>query len=298
MPSPALPEIRSRVGSPTAPVVRVGDAPPIGDPVVDTAHDNTRIGLDYLRDVHGRSSVDGRGGAVSVTTGELDLEGNGLWHQGGLRLGTAHERYMAPLGQSLDIVVHEMTHGINIAGPRVGVEGEQGAVVESFADVLGETAEQWHENRAAFGTVEGARAGDWLIAEDSALPNFGRAMRDMANPGTAFDNRPYGADPQPGHMKGFVTTDDDQGGVHINSGILNKAAHGAALQLGSEKVAKVWYDTLTTRLGSNADFDAAALATIESARDLYGTTEADAVRDAWRAVGLPRTSSPQLDPRS
>ena len=91
---------------------------------------------------------------------------------------------------------------------------------------------------------------------------------------------------QPAHMKDYLTTGEDNGGVHTNSGIPSHAAYQAAIRIGVEKMARVWYDTMTNRTSARTTFSQAAAATIESAKLLYGTAESNAVRDAWAAVGL------------
>ncbi|MCW2955732.1 MAG: peptidase family protein [Thermoleophilia bacterium] len=270
--------------------VRQGNQPPTGDVSLDAAHDNAVVGVRYFQEVLGRNSIDGAGGVVNVVAHDQYDPGNAHWDgsAGALGVGDGDPGTLRPFGHALDVIVHEMSHGVIENTSPLAYDGQPGALNESFADVFGETAEQWHENRADFGTVEGARRGGWLIGEDVVESSFGKAVRNMAEPGTAFYESAWGTDPQVGHMDDFIVTDEDFGGVHMNSGIPNKAAHGAALQIGSEKVARVWYDALTTRLHENSDFNAAALATVESARELYGPAEANAVRDGWKAVGLPR----------
>ena len=116
-------------------------------------------------------------------------------------------------------------------------------------------------------------------------------MRSMKDPGTAYADPRLGKDPQPGHMKNYVKTDDDNGGVHINSGIPNKAFCLTAIAIGGQawkKADKIWYVTLKDRLSSNAQFKDAAKATSAVAAELFGKTskEAKAVKAAWKAVGV------------
>jgi Zn-dependent metalloprotease len=119
----------------------------------------------------------------------------------------------------------------------------------------------------------------------------GVALRSMKAPGTAYDDPLIGKDPQPGHMKDFVKTTRDNGGVHINSGIPNKAFYEAAIRLGGhawEKAGRIWYITLRDRLRSNSQFQDCADATLAVAGELFGAggTEQKAVQEAWDAVGI------------
>ena len=117
-------------------------------------------------------------------------------------------------------------------------------------------------------------------------------MRSMANPGTAYDDPLLGKDPQPGHMRDFIETRDDNGGVHLNSGIPNRAFYLAATALGGyawEKAGHIWYDTLCDqRLANDADFSAFAQLTVDnaSARFGQGSGEALTVAQAWKDVGV------------
>ena len=133
---------------------------------------------------------------------------------------------------------------------------------------------------------------DWLIGAQILAPGFqGRALRDMANPGTAYDDPRLGKDEQPGHMRDFVQTTDDNGGVHINSGIPNRAFVLAAKAIGGRSwdvTGKIWYVTLTERLTASADFAKCAAETVSVARDLFpqDLSIASRVAQAWVDVGV------------
>jgi len=141
-----------------------------------------------------------------------------------------------------------------------------------------------------------AAEGTWLIGQEIFAEGVSaRALRDMAEPGTAYDDPRLGSDPQPGHMDDYVDTTDDNGGVHINSGIPNRAfvlaaqAIGALSDSGSaaEGAGRVWYDALTDdSLDAGADFAAFAAATVAAAAQNEGTGHETAVREAWEQVGV------------
>jgi Zn-dependent metalloprotease len=131
-----------------------------------------------------------------------------------------------------------------------------------------------------------AATADWLVGEGIFLPGVqGRALRDMAHPGTAYDDPTLGKDPQVGDMKDYVDTTDDNGGVHTNSGIPNRAFYLAATAIGGDTwdgAGQIWYATLTgDQVGADTDFAEFAAATVAAAGE-----HADAVRTAWTTVGV------------
>ena len=264
--------------------VRTADEPPTGDKAIDDAHENARVTLDFFRQVLGRNSIDGKGSPVVNFVHDEITPMNATWSSGAMTYGDGDGRLFGPMSGALDVVAHEMSHGVVEHTAGLQYQGQPGALNESFADVFGEIAQQWHEDPAGFGTVDAARGAEWLIGEDAVLPAFGgAAMRNMARPGTAFKNDTFGADPQVGSMHDFVRTSADFGGVHTNSGIPNRAAYEAAIQIGSEKVAKIWYDALGS-LTPRATFSDAAHAIVASAGKLYDSGVSSAVADAWKAV--------------
>jgi len=128
-----------------------------------------------------------------------------------------------------------------------------------------------------------------------------RALRAMETtegfrraPGTAYDDPQLGKDPQPADMSKYVQTTDDVGGVHINSGIPNRAFYLAATSIGGyawQRAGLVWYRVLTGSLSPSADFQAMADATVTVAGALFGqnSNEQNAVPDAWSTVGVSPT---------
>jgi len=133
---------------------------------------------------------------------------------------------------------------------------------------------------------------DWLIGESLFTKKVkGIALRSMKEPGTAYDDPTIGKDPQPAHMRNYVKTSSDNGGVHINSGIPNRAFYLTAIELGGyawEKAGKIWYMALTERLREQSDFRKAAKITFEVAGQMYGenSIEQKAVSKGWKGVGL------------
>ena len=178
---------------------------------------------------------------------------------------------------SIDIIGHELTHGVTEAEAGLDYQDQPGALNESFSDVFGSLVKQYHLGQTA------AQA-DWLIGAGLFARGVkGEGLRSMKAPGTAYDDPRIGKDEQPAHMKDYVETHEDSGGVHINSGIANRAFYLAATAIGGQawrKAGRIWYLTLRDRLRHDSDFAAAARATAED------SAEAAAVREAWQTVGV------------
>jgi Zn-dependent metalloprotease len=142
------------------------------------------------------------------------------------------------------------------------------------------------------GLGQDAAGADWLIGAGLLAAGIdGVALRSMAAPGTAYDDpRLGGRDPQPAHMDGFVETASDNGGVHLNSGIPNKAFQLAATGIGGpswDGAGRAWYAVLTGgELGERSGFVEFARRTEAAAGRVLGEREAGIVRDAWAAVGV------------
>jgi Zn-dependent metalloprotease len=184
------------------------------------------------------------------------------------------------------VIAHELAHGITNFTANLRYSKQPGALNESFSDVFGSLVKP-------HGLGQTADEADWLIGEGILAPELGgEALRSLKAPGTThrFDN-------QPDSMAGFMDLPDDDdprndnGGVHINSGIPNRAFYLAATAIGGnawEKPGQIWYATLTRRLGANSQFEEAAEATVEVAGEMFGDggDEQRAVRSAWETVGV------------
>lgn len=254
-----------------------------GDKAIDAAHDNAGLVHEFYASILGRDSIDGRGMQITSVVHYGSAFNNAYWDGEKMTYGDGDGKLFSPLSGALDVVAHEMAHGVTEHTAGLAYRNQSGALNESWSDVFGELVEQWAENRTGFGTPDAAKAADWLIGEDVFTPGTaGDALRSMRTPGTG-----YKGDPQPGHMKDYKRMTGDSGGVHVNSGIPNKAAYEAGIRIGGEKLAKIWYTALTDYLKSNSTFSDAANATFAAAQRLYGTgAESQAVLDAWQAVGI------------
>jgi hypothetical protein len=270
---------------PGEPVRTDGDSPS-GDQAVDEAFDSSGQVLDLFRSEFDRRSIDGRGDTVSITVHYGRDYDNAFWD--GIQLvfgdgdGQIFERFTKPM----DVMAHEFTHGVTQFTVGLAYQDQPGALNESISDVFASMAKQ-----RVLG--QSAAEADWLIGEGLFTPAINaKALRSMKEPGTAYDDPQIGRDLQVGSMADYVYTDEDSGGVHINSGIPNRAFALAALDIGGaswEKAGQVWYDTLVQgELSAQASFGAFARATLSSARRLFpnDSSIAEKVNAAWVEVGL------------
>jgi len=207
-------------------LVRSAGDPASGDPAVDEAYAGVEASLALFSEVYGRSSYDGQGAPVIATVHyEKDYD-NAFWDGQQLVFGDGDGQVFDRFTGPVDVVCHELTHAVTQFTANLTYQGQSGALNESVSDVFGSCLKQRLAN-------ESAADADWLIGEGLFLPSVqGRALRSMKDPGTAYDDPALGKDPQVATMDDFVVTEDDNGGVHINSGIPNKAFQLAAVAVG------------------------------------------------------------------
>lgn len=262
--------------------VRGAGDPVTGDPAVDEAYAGVEASLELFDQALGRSSFDGRGATVLATVHYEKNYDNAFWDGRQLVFGDGDGRIFDRFTKPIDVLAHEFTHAVTQYTAGLVYQGQSGALNEHLSDVFASCVKQ-----RVLGQHDPSEA-DWLIGEGIFLPAVnGRALRSMAAPGTAYDDPVVGRDPQVRHMSDYVHTTDDNGGVHLNSGIANRAFHLAATRLGRpvwEQAAQVWYAALTSGIGPNADFATFADATAAAARRLLADDEV--VTGAWADVGV------------
>jgi Zn-dependent metalloprotease len=293
MAAPTLPEASSRVvhsanNTETLPgeFARGDGDPPVDDLAVDEAFDSSGQVLDLFQSQFGRRSIDGRGGTVSITVHYGRDYDNAFWDGSQLVFGDGDGQIFERFTKPMDVMAHEFTHGVTQFTVGLAYQDQPGALNESISDVFASMAKQRMLDQSA-------AEADWLIAEGLFKPGINaKALRSMRAPGTAYDDPQIGRDLQVGSMADYVHTYDDSGGVHINSGIPNRAFTLAALEFGGaswEKAGQVWYDTLVNgQLSSQAGFESFAQATVSSAGRLFTNDPsiAEKIRSAWVEVGV------------
>ena len=272
----------------SATVVRTEDGPPSQDDSANRAFDGLGQTRDFYSEVFERDSLDGRGMRLNGFVHYGDGYNNAFWDGAEMVFGDGDGILFTDFTKSLDVIAHELTHGVTDFTAALKYHNQSGALNESISDVFGSLVKQW----AAKQTADQA---DWLIGAEIFTPDIGGdALRSMKNPGSAYNSPATGKDPQPDHMSKYKqmpdTDEGDNGGVHINSGIPNKAFHLTAIGIGGnawDAPGQIWYNAL---LASNpdTDFQEFANTTYLQASQRYGeqSAEQQAVLSAWKEVGI------------
>lgn len=272
----------NRVG----PIVRQEGDPDTADPAVNEAYEYLGDTWDFFFNVFARNSIDKAGMALEAIVHYRNRFDNAQWNGSQMLFGDGSGLRFTRLSQSLAVCAHELTHGVvQYDGPLI-YQREAGALNESMADVLGVLVEQYKLKQ----TPDQA---DWLVGREILGPQVqGKALRSLKEPGTAYDDDVLGKDDQPAHMKDFVETEEDHGGVHINSGIPNRAFYLVAEALKKpawEDAGRIWYASLGhERLLPTATFRQFARITAYVSGSLFGpeSTQRSAVEEAWNQVGI------------
>ncbi|MCK8676926.1 MULTISPECIES: M4 family metallopeptidase [Streptomyces] len=267
--------------------VRGEGEPPLRDATVNRAYAGLGATHDLLCAVYGRDSIDGAGLPLNATVHYDRDYDNAFWNGGQMVFGDGDGRIFLDFTLALDVIAHELAHGLTQYTADLAYQGQSGALNESVSDVFGSLVKQ-----RALG--QSAEQADWLVGAGILAPDVsGEGLRSLKAPGTAYDDPALGKDPQPARMADYVRTSSDNGGVHINSGIPNHAFYLFATALGGpawERAGQVWYDTLTGgELAVDAEFADFSRLTVKTARARFGPggAEDEALVKAWSTVGLP-----------
>lgn len=251
------------------------------------AHFHAAVVADYYLETHQRSGIDGQSGALLSVTHVNDDPDNAAWN-GELMIYGDGQQVFRPLAAALDVVAHEFTHGVTQATSNLRYMGESGALNEAISDIFA----AFIEHRLKPGER------NWFIAED--VVRVGGSLRNLIHPTEGF-----GSVKPRAHVSTLWKTDQDNGGVHINSGIPANAAFLMTMGgtndvskiavpkgIGWEKSEKLWYLTNTKYLQVGTDFVGAADATRDAAKALgFSDEEQSIVECAWIAVGVRSGSS-------
>jgi Zn-dependent metalloprotease len=272
-------------------VVRQEGDKPVSDVAVNEAYDGSGVTYDLYFKAYGRNSIDNQGMRLDSTVHYQKGYDNAFWNGSQMVYGDGDEdqpeanRLFNRFTASIDVIGHELTHGVTQFEASLVYWDQPGALNESFSDVFGSLVKQYQRK-------ETADQANWIIGEGLFTSNVnGVGIRSMKAPGTAYDDPVLGKDPQPAHMDNYVKTIEDNGGVHINSGIPNHAFYVVATEIGGfawEKAGQIWYKTLTEKLTERSSFQDAADLTYAAAGELYGSgsVEQNAVKTGWAEVGI------------
>ena len=255
------------------------------DGAVNEAYDASGATYDFYQSVFQRNSIDDRGMRLDSTVHYRKAFNNAFWNGQQMVYGDGDGQIFQRFTKCIDVIGHELTHGVTQFEAGLVYQDQPGALNEHFSDVFGSLLKQFTRKQTA-------KKADWLIGEGLLTSNIkGVALRSLKDPGTAYNDSLLGKDPQPAHMRNFVKTTADSGGVHINSGIPNKAFYEVAVALGGnawEKAGNIWYRTLVDKIQPQSQFQDCAQFTFEVAGTLYGANgpEQKAVKQAWAKVGI------------
>ncbi|BFU47117.1 M4 family metallopeptidase [Krasilnikovia sp. MM14-A1004] len=267
-------------------LVRDEGDPDSADVCVNEVYDGFGTTLDLYGQVYSRNSVDDAGLDLIGTVHYATDFNNAMWDGEQAIFGDGDGSIFNRFTIAIDVIGHELTHAVTQYTAGLAYRNQSGALNESISDVFGSLVKQYHASPR-----QTADEADWLIGAGLWAPRIhGAALRSMKAPGTAYEDPLVGKDPQPATMDGYVTTRQDNGGVHLNSGIPNHAFYLAAVSFGGyawEKAGRVWYDALTDpSLSSNAGFLEFAQLTVQKAEALFGADGRQRIHDAWAQVSI------------
>ncbi len=252
------------------------------EPAVD-AHYNSEQVYDYYLSEHGRNSLDDNGMPIQSVVHYGDNYNNAFWNGTYMVYGDGDGEFFIPLSASLDVAAHEMTHGVTSNSAKLIYRFQSGALNEAFSDIFGALIDE----------------SDWEIGEDimapAAVADGRTSLRSLSDPskypvGAAYVPYGNGEGKYPSHMDEFYDLPGnlDNGGVHINSSIINHAAYLTAQDIGREKLGQIYYRALTQYLTPTSDFSDARQAIVQSAVDLYGedSAEVEGAKGGFDSVGI------------
>ncbi|MCW2924503.1 MAG: peptidase family protein [Thermoleophilia bacterium] len=235
------------------------------DETMKKAVANASTVMTFLKERFGRNGLDNKGAGLTVQVHSADPQfggkmNNAYWdgQAGKMFIGDGDGKTFSPLGDAVDIIAHETGHAILESEVEMGFDGQEGALHESFGDVVGSLVD----------------ADDWQIGEDAFTPGkAGDSLRDMSKP-QKYHNM--------SDVKG------SGGEPHDLSEIPSLAAVRVAEKIGREEMGKVWYNGFTEQMKDHAQFSDAAAATVKAAELLFGagSKQVTAVTDAWTSVGV------------
>ncbi|SFD54247.1 M4 family metallopeptidase [Bacillus sp. UNCCL81] len=243
------------------------------------AHYFAGLTFDYYKNVFNRNSYDNKGGALKSSVHYSRNYNNAFWNGTQMVYGDGDGTTFIPLSGGIDVVAHELTHAVTETSSNLTYQNESGALNEAISDIFG-TLIEFYNNKNP----------DYEIGEDIYTPKIaGDALRSMSNP------TKYG---DPDNYANRYTGTSDNGGVHTNSGIINKAAYliaqgGTAYGvtvtgIGNDKLAQIFYRANTVYLTASSTFSQARAACVKAASDLFGTSSAEVttVNKAFDGVGI------------
>ncbi|HEY9775733.1 MAG TPA: M4 family metallopeptidase [Planktothrix sp.] len=253
---------------------------PVSDAVLNKIYEYSVAVRKFHKDVLGINSMDDLG-MDYINTGHYGQKYNNAYNNGTQMVFGDGDGDIFVTFVLLDVVAHEDGHEITGKTCALEYQDQAGALNEHLSDVDGVVCRQYTLKLSA-------DQDTWLIGPGIFSDKVnGRALRDMLNPGTAYDDKRLGKDPQPDHMSKYVQTSQDNGGVHFNSGIPNKAFAVFAKAVGGnswESSYLVWKQ-IRHEIQSDCDFQTFADKSVDICKRVL-PKEVQKLKDAWAAVGI------------
>jgi len=239
-------------------LVRGEGDPAVAGENVNRAYDDLGLIRQFYKDKLGRNSIDNGGLNLIANVNYGVSFDNAFWDGTRMVFGNGDNVIFKDFTGDLDVPGHELTHGVTQYTAGLQYTADQtGALNESFSDMMGSAIDAWANNRDA-------DTHNWLIGEDIMADDlYGEALRNMAEPGTAYDDPILGRDPQPRDMSGYFQPADP----HIMSGITNRWFYLICTEIGMDAGTLIMYQTLQN-LWPTAVFNDAAVVAAAQARIL------------------------------
>lgn len=264
----------------------------ISDRAEVSAHYYAGTVYDFYKNLFSRNSINNSGMSIISTVHYGSRYNNAFWDGSQMVYGDGDGSQFTYLSGDLDVVAHEMTHGVDSSTANLNYQDQSGALNESISDIFGVLVETYDKYNVKGGGTWTFNSANWVVGDDVYTPGTsGDALRSLANPTL------YG---QPATMSGYVNTTSDNGGVHTNSGIPNKAGYLIAQSIGCEKTARIYYRALTNYFISTTDFAGSKSGLVQAATDLYsvGGAEVTAINSAYTSVGIGSSAQDTYEPNN
>lgn len=260
------------------------------DEIVNVAADNIVASLKFYLAGLGLNSIDDKGLKILCAVHVGKMFDNAYYYDSKIHIGDGGGDIFKDFAKDLTVIAHELGHGIvdMILGGLVYM-GQSGALNEHVADVMGVMAVHFLNRELDANNLS------WLLGDECMLDLNGvkYSLRSFEKPGTAYVNHPViGTDPQPADMDGYYKGSRDNYGVHINSGIPNKAFFEAINAYGTDIVSKLrlvkaWVMAVK-KIGERGDFKAFVKGTMATAKEMYPNDAKmlEAIQLGWTKVKL------------
>ncbi|QLG46914.1 M4 family metallopeptidase [Costertonia aggregata] len=249
------------------------------DPVANEAYDTSGFVRDYFKDTFDLNSIDGEGLDIISNIHYGMAYNNAFWDGDEMTYGDGDGKEFKNFASAIDVVAHELMHGVTQFFANLEYQSQSGSLNEHFSDVFGTIIKQKY-------LKQDISEADWLIGDTVVTEDFpGIAIRSMKAPGTAND-----FDTQPDHMDNLYTGSANNQGVHINSGIPNKAFYLSCIEIGLDACGLIWFETLKA-LWRTANFNDMLEITLEVAQKLANEKKIpekapEIIAQSFSSVGL------------